>query len=246
MYDVIGDVHGCLREFVRLTEELGYQWQQHVPVHPDGRTLVFVGDITDRGPNSLDMIRIVARLVIQRKALYVPGNHCNKLYRFLIGRNVQITHGLETTVQELNELPIPKRSEVSEAFIELYKQAPLILQLDHQKLVVCHAGIREQDINKPITRQIKTFALYGDITGKKDEHGLPERRDWAKYYHGDPLIVYGHTPIIKPYWKNRTLNLDTGCVFGGMLSALRYPEMEVVSTPSSMPLVSERFRSFQG
>ncbi|MCO7174530.1 bis(5'-nucleosyl)-tetraphosphatase PrpE [Sporolactobacillus kofuensis] len=244
MYDVIGDVHGCLREFVQLTKKLGYLWQNNLPIHPDQRKLVFVGDITDRGSSSVAMIRIVTRLVDQGLALYVPGNHCNKLYRFLIGRHVQVAHGLETTVQELDQLDAQVRDQVSMQFINLYTKAPLILYLDQQRLVVCHAGIQEQDLNQPISNRIKTFVLYGDITGKKDVNGLPERRDWAMHYHGDPLIVYGHTPVLKPRWKNRTLNVDTGCVFGGMLSALRYPEMDVVSIASSMPYSENRFRSF--
>ncbi|MCO7126201.1 bis(5'-nucleosyl)-tetraphosphatase PrpE [Sporolactobacillus shoreicorticis] len=244
MYDVIGDIHGCLTEFMLLTEKLGYQWDHHLLIHPEQRMLVFVGDITDRGPASVEMIRIVAHLVEQGLALYVPGNHCNKLYRLLMGHNVQVTHGLETTVQELNRLDSQQREQISAQFIALYRKSPLILYLDQQRLVVCHAGMQEKNLFKPLTRAMKSFALYGDTTGKKDAKGLPERRDWARKYHGDPLIVYGHTPVSRPRWKNHTLNLDTGCVFGGMLSALRYPEMELVAVPSSMPQISDRFRSF--
>ncbi|MCL1631023.1 bis(5'-nucleosyl)-tetraphosphatase PrpE [Sporolactobacillus sp. CPB3-1] len=244
MFDIIGDVHGCFNEFKQLTKKLGYQWSGELPVHPERRKIVFIGDITDRGPLSVSMIQIVVTLVEQHLALYVPGNHCNKLYRFLIGRNVQMMHGLETTIHELEQLPDRERSHISEQFISLYQKSPLILYLDQQRLVVCHAGIKEQDLFKPITRKIKTFVLYGDITGKKDAHGLPERRDWAKHYHGRPFIVYGHTPVNKPRWINNTLNLDTGCVFGGSLTALRYPEMESVSVPSSMPKMPEHFRSF--
>ncbi|GEB76534.1 bis(5'-nucleosyl)-tetraphosphatase PrpE [Sporolactobacillus inulinus] len=244
MYDVIGDVHGCYREFVRLTEKLGYQWTQHLPIHPNRRKLVFVGDIADRGPDSLKMIRTVVDLVDHELALYVPGNHCDKLYRYLIGRRVQVAHGLETTVHELEQLDRQSYKEIAEQFQKLYQKAPLILYLDQQRLVVCHAGIRQQDLFKPINKKIKSFALYGDVTGKKDANGLPERRDWAAYYHGEALIAYGHTPVMRPRWKNNTVNLDTGCVFGGQLSALRYPEMELVSVDSTMPRLPERFRFF--
>jgi len=44
--------------------------------------------------------------------------------------------------------------------------------------------------------------------------------------------VYGHTPVPEPEWLNRTINVDTGCVYGGALSALRYPEKEIVSVPA--------------
>lgn len=80
--DIIGDIHGCFREFAALTATLGYHWDEGVPIHPDGRKLGFVGDLTDRGPESLNMIEIVSALVERNLAYYVPGNHCNKLYRF--------------------------------------------------------------------------------------------------------------------------------------------------------------------
>ncbi|RYL89764.1 bis(5'-nucleosyl)-tetraphosphatase PrpE [Sporolactobacillus sp. THM7-4] len=244
MYDIIGDVHGCLPEFRQLADKLGYQWTCGQPAHPEGRKLVFVGDITDRGPNSIAMIEIVSQLVRNGSGLYVPGNHCDKLYRWMSGRPVQVSHGLETTVRELKHLSEGKYKHIVRAFMTLYEESPLYHLLDDGRLVVCHAGIRTRDIGKPINKRIKSFILYGDTTGKTDEHGLPERRDWAKDYHGDALIVYGHTPVRKPRWENRSLNLDTGCVLGGNLSALRYPEEEVVSVPSSMPYDADHFRSF--
>ncbi|RYM04622.1 bis(5'-nucleosyl)-tetraphosphatase PrpE [Sporolactobacillus sp. THM7-7] len=243
-YDVIGDVHGCFHEFKNLTVRLGYDWASGLPVHPDGREIVFVGDITDRGPESLTMIDVTAGLVEKGFGRYIPGNHCDKLYRWMIGRPVQVSHGLECTVRDLNTLPLKKRSDIMQTFIRLYEQSPLYLILDDGKLVVCHAGIRGEDIGRPVGKRLRSLLLYGDTTGKTDAHGRPERRDWAKNYHGSSLIVYGHTPVGKPRWKNRTVNIDTGCVFGGSLTALRYPEEETVSAVSSMPFTADSFRSF--
>lgn len=243
LYDIIGDIHGCLSTFKELVNALDYEWKDGIPVHPGGRKLVFVGDITDRGPRSLDMIRLSAALVKQKKGLYVPGNHCNKLFRYLIGRPVQVTHGLETTVAELEALTNREKKKVSHLFTSLYRSAPLYLILDGGKLIVCHAGIREQDIGKT-NKRIESFVLYGDTTGRKDEFGRPERRDWARDYQGDAWIVYGHTPVLEPRWMHHTVNIDTGCVFGGALTALRYPEMRSVSVPSPMPFIEEKFRAF--
>lgn len=241
-FDIIGDIHGCFQEFQDLTTKLGYNWNSDLPFHPDQRKLAFVGDITDRGPHSLRMIEIVWELVINKKvAYYAPGNHCNKLYRFFLGRNVTIAHGLETTVAEYEALPSHKQNIIKEKFITLYEQSPLYHVLDEKRLIVCHAGIRQDYIGRQ-DKKVQTFVLYGDITGEKHADGSPVRRDWAKEYKGKTWIVYGHTPVKEPRFVNHTVNIDTGAVFGGKLTGLRYPEMETVSVPSSLSFVPEKFR----
>ncbi|MBM7644045.1 protein phosphatase [Scopulibacillus daqui] len=243
-YDIIGDIHGCLHELKKLIAQLGYHEESGLYVHDQGRKLVFVGDLTDRGPASVKTIELVYRLVKHQLALYAPGNHCNKLYRYMLGRPVQIKHGLETTVAELEALDQQQKQKVYHDFMTLYDEAPLYLQLDNGKLVVAHAGIREKDIGQ-INKRIKSFVLYGDTTGDFDEQGRPIRLDWARHYKGDTWVVYGHTPVKRPRWKNHTVNIDTGCVFGGMLTALRYPEMETVSVPSEQPYIEDKFRDFE-
>ncbi|KIL45708.1 bis(5'-nucleosyl)-tetraphosphatase PrpE [Jeotgalibacillus soli] len=239
--DIIGDIHGCRQEWVELTKILGYHWKGGIPVHPEGRKLGFVGDLTDRGPDSLGVIEDVYQLFNQRAAFYVPGNHCNKLYRYLKGNDVKIIHGLETTVAELDQLTPKERTKISRKFIHLYRNSPLYHVLDEGKLVIAHAGIRHQDIGQ-MNKRIASFVLYGDTTGEKTEKGLPVRKDWAKEYNGDAWVVYGHTPIHDARFMNRTVNIDTGAVFGNKLTALRYPEMETVSVPSSLPYIPEKFR----
>jgi protein phosphatase len=242
-YDIIGDIHGCFDEYQQLAEKLGYEWNNGLPRHKDARKLVFLGDLTDRGPASIQVIEHVYQLVQNNLALYSPGNHCDKLYRYFLGRKVQIRHGLETTVAELEELDSIKRTEIKKHFCFLYENAPLYLELDEGKLVVAHAGIRADFIGQS-GNKVKTFVLYGDITGETNPDGTPVRRDWAKKHEGPQTIVYGHTPVESVRHVQNTWNIDTGCVFGGKLSALRYPEMEAVSVPSTMPFVPEKFRSF--
>jgi protein phosphatase len=240
--DIIGDIHGCYAEFEQLTKELGYDWNSGIPLHPEGRKLAFVGDLTDRGPASLKAAEVVWKLVIKHGlAYYVPGNHCNKLYRYLLGNKVQTTHGLETTVAEFSSLNDKDKRAFREMFLDLYDSSPLYHVLDQGRLVIAHAGIREDDIGKNNSK-VKTFVLYGDITGQTNPDGTPVRRDWAKKYQGKVTVVYGHTPVKEPRIVNNTYNIDTGAVFGGLLTALRYPEMELVSVPSSMPFVAEKFR----
>lgn len=239
--DIIGDIHGCFAEFKELTLKLDYSWKRGFPVHPSGRKLAFVGDLTDRGPESLSVIEAVYNLAANNLGYYVPGNHCNKLYRFFLGNKVQITHGLETTVAEYEKLSSHSQEEVRQKFIELYENAPLYHVLDNGKLVIAHAGIKESYIGKHSSK-VKTFVLYGDITGEKNPDGTPVRRDWAKEYEGDAVIVYGHTPIKEVRRVNNTYNIDTGAVFGNKLTALRYPEMQFQSVQSRMPYVEEKFR----
>jgi protein phosphatase len=242
--DIIGDIHGCLPEFKELTKKLGYSWDSGIPSHPDHRVLGFVGDLTDRGPASLQVIEVVWRLVSERKkAYYTPGNHCNKLYRFFLGNKVQISHGLETTVKEYVSLSKKEQQVIRKKFIELYELTPLYLVLDKQKLVIAHAGIKAEFIGQTHSK-VKEFVLYGDVTGEKHPDGSPVRRDWAKEYDGAACVVYGHTPVKEPRKINNTYNIDTGAVFGGQLTALRYPEMELVSVVSTMPYIEEKFKEF--
>ncbi|RDW15976.1 bis(5'-nucleosyl)-tetraphosphatase PrpE [Oceanobacillus chungangensis] len=242
--DVIGDVHGCIEELHNLFDKLGYKQIHQSYIHPDGRIPIFVGDITDRGPGSLSVIKIVYEMVvIHKKAKYVPGNHCNKLYRFFLGNNVILRYGLETTVAEYESLSKKEQKEIKDMFMTLYEQAPLYLQIPELNAIIAHAGIREDLIGRT-DKKVQTFVLYGDISGQFDANGKPIRRDWAKHYHGNQWIIYGHTPVKEPRMVNKTMNIDTGCVFGNALTAFRLPEETIVSVPSKQPLIEEKFSYF--
>jgi protein phosphatase len=102
---------------------------------------------------------------------------------------------------------------------------------DDGKLVIAHAGLKESMQGRG-SGAVREFALYGETTGETDEFGLPVRYNWAADYRGKALVVYGHTPVPDPLWLNNTVNIDTGCAFGGQLTAFRYPERETVSVPS--------------
>lgn len=239
--DIIGDIHGCYEELTELFYTLNYQYKKEVFVHPNGRIPIFLGDITDRGPYSIKTIELVYTMVVKHRiAKYVPGNHCNKLYRYFLGNNVNINHGLETTVAEFVALSTRKQKLIKKQFMELYEQAPLYLHIPEVNVVVAHAGIKQTYIGK-VNKKVKTFVLYGDITGEVDQYGRPIRLDWAQAYHGDTWIVYGHTPVLEPRIVNKTINIDTGCVFGNALTAFSMPEEKITSVPSKQPFVENRF-----
>lgn len=229
-FDVIGDIHGCRSELETLLTRLGYELVRDDAKcavdarHPDGRQAVFVGDLVDRGPDSPGVLRLVMGMVRSGSALAVPGNHENKLVRALRGRNVQITHGLEETLAQLQDETPEFRAEVESFCDGLVSH----LVLDDGRLVVAHAGLKEAYHGRASGR-VRSFALYGDTTGETDEFGLPVRYPWANEYRGRAMVLYGHTPTPDPEWVNNTMCLDTGCVFGGRLTALRYPEKELVA-----------------
>ncbi|GAA1556177.1 hypothetical protein GCM10009731_08170 [Streptomyces globosus] len=222
-FDIIGDVHGCSSELEALLDRLGYR----DGVHPEGRTAVFVGDLVDRGPDSPGVLRRVMGMVASGSALCVPGNHENKLGRHLRGSKVQLTHGLAETVEQLAGEPEEFASEVR-SFIEGLVSHYV---LDGGRLVVCHAGLPEKYHGRTSGR-VRSHALYGETTGETDEFGLPVRHPWAEDYRGRAAVVYGHTPVPEASWTNNTICLDTGAVFGGKLTALRWPERELVDVPA--------------
>jgi protein phosphatase len=232
-FDVIGDVHGCRAELEDLLGRLGYvvsrdsQGRAVDAAHPDDRTVVFVGDLVDRGPDSPGVLRLAMGMVAAGHALAVPGNHENKLVRALSGGNVQVSHGLAETLAQLDGEPAEFRKQVEVFCRELVSH----LVLDGGRLVVAHAGLKEAYHGRASGR-VRSFALYGETTGETDEFGLPVRYPWADDYRGAAMVLYGHTPTPEPEWVNNTMCLDTGCVFGGRLTALRYPERRLESVPA--------------
>jgi len=229
-FDIIGDVHGCYDELVSLLTKLGYEIAEDGwgATHPEGRKAVFLGDFVDRGPKTPAVLRLVMRMVASGSALCVPGNHENKLIRALRGRDVQVTHGLGESLAQLEE-ELPEFGQQTLAFLD-----GLISHfvLDDRRLIVAHAGMREE-MQGRASAAVRAFALYGETTGETDEFGLPVRYPWATEYRGRAMVVYGHTPVLEPEWVNNTINIDTGCVFGGGLTALRYPEKELVAVPAA-------------
>jgi len=232
-FDVIGDVHGCRPELEQLLDKLGYAIDRDAarrPInasHPTRRA-IFLGDLVDRGPDTPGVLRLVMGMVAAGTAFCVPGNHEAKLLRALRGKNVKRSHGLDASMEQLDAEPEEFRAQVDRFIDGLISH----YVLDGGRLVVAHAGLVERYHGRASGR-VREFCLYGQTTGETDEYGLPVRYPWAQEYRGQALVLYGHTPVPETEWLNNTLCLDTGCVFGGRLTALNYPERTLVSVPAT-------------
>jgi protein phosphatase len=235
-FDIIGDVHGCAGELEALLNKLGYIIEQfddpeigdrYRVIPPAGRKVIFVGDLVDRGPRVGDTLRLTMDMIEAGSALCVLGNHEAKVAKWLRSGDVKITHGLDKTIADLESGGDPFKHRVKAFIGKLVSH----YMLDAGKLAVAHAGIKEE-MQGRASGSIRSFCLYGETTGETDEYGLPVRHNWASEYRGKTRVVYGHTPIVDTEWLNNTLCIDTGCVFGGRLTALRYPEMELVFEPA--------------
>jgi polynucleotide kinase-phosphatase len=230
-FDIIGDIHGCFDEMTALLQQLSYTVEpdgaDYRVTPPDGRKAVFVGDLVDRGPRITEVLRLVMGMVKAGTAFCVPGNHDVKLMRKLRGKDVKISHGLADSLTQL-ELETPEfKRQIADFIDDLVSH----YVFDEGRLVVAHAGLKEEMQGRG-SGAVRSFALFGETTGETDDYGLPVRYNWAAEYRGKAMVVYGHTPVAEPEWLNRTIDIDTGCVFGGKLTALRYPEKELVSVPA--------------
>ena len=238
-FDIIGDVHGCLSELRSMLEKLNYQViepagpdSQYRITPPNGRTAIFVGDLVDRGPDSGGVLDLVRAMAASGAALVVAGNHDWKLARALKGRPVERKHGLAETMAELETRTAEERAKVSD-FIQAL---PSHYVLDNGRLVVAHAGMKEELQNRS-SSDVRDFSLYGETTGETDADGLPVRLDWAQEYRGSATVIYGHTPVRSTEWVNETLCIDTGCAFGGRLTALQWPERNLIDVPAARTYV---------
>jgi len=230
-FDIIGDVHGCFDELLELMANLGYSVKKDGEGYgvetPDGRRAIFIGDLVDRGPKIPEVLSLVMGMVEAGTAICVPGNHDMKLLQKLRGKDVKMAHGLADSVAQLEGESPEFRGKVGEFLDSLISH----YVLDDGKLVVAHAGMKEEMQGRG-SGAVRSFAMFGETTGETDEFGLPVRYNWAADYRGKAMVVYGHTPVTEAQWLNRTIDIDTGCVFGGKLTALRYPEKELVSVPA--------------
>lgn len=233
--DLIGDVHGCYDEFIQLIGQLGYvSGPDGLYRHPAGRKLLSLGDITSRGPFSIKMLEFFIAHIQAGLAEMVDSNHGWKIARWLDGRKVTLAHGDEKVEEEFrqyeHEAGANKAQSLKEASRVLLLGSPSHMQIVQNgkvEAVAVHAGIRDEYIGKE-SPSIQSFCRYGDVAGTGAD-GRPIRKDWTLGKKTKAIIVWGHDPRPEPERKQGAINIDQGCVFGGKLTAYRFPEDELVS-----------------
>lgn len=254
-FDIVGDVHGCLEELELLLAELEYSpvpsWH-----HPQGRQLLFVGDLVNRGPDTLGVLRLVAELVAAGVAhIAAIGNHDVRLLHSVTDYH---QHRFPSLVQELwqQDDMVAAIEEIATLTIQLFAQAPVYSVYDNGKLVVVHAALRPFQVGSwhhpsHDDSSLSHFGMYGEITHERvsgfryGQHQVGMRRygvqgyEWTRHWPAEQTVVHGHDVVGIEPWQhgenNNIWSIDTGCVFGGTLTALRYPEMTTVSVPCQHP-----------
>lgn len=226
--DIIGDVHGCFDELIELITKLGYVESDGLYVHPEGRRLVSVGDVMSRGPKSIDTLQFWHQQMEAGLSYMIDSNHGWKIARWLGGKAVTLTHGDENVEQEFlayaQVYGDEAANDLKKRFERMLLRVPshYVLTIhDVPRAVVTHAGIKDEFIGKQSPR-IADFCRYGDV-----QDGV--RADWFMQHKTSELIIWGHDVHVQPFKANRTINIDQGAVFGGQLTALRYPEEQLVS-----------------
>jgi protein phosphatase len=227
-FDIIGDVHGCMDELESLFDRLGYApnadgaWRSRT-----GRTAIFVGDLVDRGPRIADALRVPMEMVAAGVAFVVPGNHDLQYARHLAGDDIPIVYGLEDTIAQMSGVPAPFLDDVL-TFFQTIKGHYVF---DGGRLVVAHTGL-PAELHGRDTPETRQLAAYGVLDGEIDPTDPSRRHSWVATYSDEAAVVYGHTKVVDAIWDRNTIDIDTGCVFGWRLTALTWPERQLVSVPA--------------
>ena len=245
--DFIGDVHACYEELMELVQLLGYtRSPDGLYRHPHGRKIVSLGDVMSRGPHSMDSLLFFKKHVNAGLAYMVDSNHGWKIARWLDGRKVMLMHGDEKVEEELNQYAKDHgnketnklKDELRDFLIQLPSHL-IFLQNGVRVVVATHGGIKDHYIGKE-SKRIQNFCRYGDTDGF-DEEGRPIRKDWFNNHQSPEIIVWGHDPRPDAVMINNTINIDQGVVFGGKLTAFRYPEKKIISVPAKQKYAKGRF-----
>lgn len=202
----IGDIHGCARELETLLAKLA---------PASGDTVVFLGDYVDRGPDSRGVIDLVLDLASRVKVITLKGNHEAMFLDFLdrpasAGAGMFILNGGASTLANYAR---PDGSfELPKEHIDFLRSLRLCHETDTHYFV--HAGVPLAPLDSFDPAEEETTLLWSR------QPFLTTEYRWSK------TIVHGHTPAARPELRSNRINLDTGCVYDGHLTALELPAMK--------------------
>lgn len=214
---LIGDIHGCIEEFDELLKLMDY--------NPSSDRLILLGDLVDRGPDSVGVLRKVRQMKIE----CVRGNHDNKILKWANNNKQHYQSPGAQYYQQLNDDDI-----------EFIFKMPVYIKLDN--VIAVHAGLKPYI---PVEKQKPDDLMhlrYKDSNGKfvslrtiwKVGKEAADAHFWTERWGGPESVVYGHNvgsldePLIEEYQPGvKCYGLDTGCCFGGHLSALVLETKEI-------------------
>lgn len=202
---IIGDVHGCIEELDRLLKKLS--------LGPKDR-LIFAGDLVNKGPATKEVLKRARGL----KAECVLGNHEIRLLRYRNGEDPKTQRSKD----------IKTALKLNEADWKYIEAMPLHIELPEHAAIVVHGGflpgIHWRKQSEEIITRIQTIDQNNKICKRTKS---PKVRYWADSWKGPEFVIYGHTPRRELYQKPTSIGLDTGCVYGGHLSALSLPDLTI-------------------
>jgi len=206
---IIGDIHGCLESLNNLLQKL-------FPLINETDLLIFLGDYVDRGPDTKGVIDLLIKLKKKHpRVITLKGNHDFLFLHYLETRESELffqVGGLETlqsyTIDRRSSVPLNK---IPAAHLHFLRDLPLIFE--DQNGIYVHAGIQP---HRHLTLQSPKWCLWARESFLKTTFEL------------EKPIIFGHTVFQEPYVTKDKIGIDTGAVYGGLLTALILPEMEFI------------------
>lgn len=206
---VVGDVHGCLQELKELLKACQFQNETD--------ELVFVGDLIGKGPDSLEVLKFIKAL----NARAVIGNH---ELSFLAHQKVPSQRPDWTALSR-------EMGEELEAWVSYIQSWPSYIE--EESFLVVHAGLCPG--RAPDKTPLEILATIRTWDGEGKNLNNSQDPAWHELYSGQKLVVYGHWAMQGLLEKPNSIGLDSGCVYGGKLSALILPDKKIIQVPSLQP-----------
>jgi|SRR5215813_5274678 len=209
---VVGDIHGCYDELVDLLANADFAASDR---------LIAVGDLITKGPKNS---QVLDRFIADEQFSSVIGNHDLAVLRYWRGEQVTLTSWQRKAVEEL------QRNHNS--YQRYLSSLPFCIDLSTHLIV--HAGMRpDVPLLKQDHRDLTELRTLGEHRTSR------EGTAWYEAYQGEQLVLFGHWPAPEPRRGRRAIGLDTGCVYGGRLTAFIIETSEIITVPAHRPYASK-------
>jgi diadenosine tetraphosphatase ApaH/serine/threonine PP2A family protein phosphatase len=200
----IGDIHGCYDRLKALMEK--------VPIDYSRDTLVFIGDYIDRGPHSVEVVDYLIQLKNRvPEAIFLKGNHEDMLDKFLNGadRFNYLLNGGQQTLDSYLLKPIESEFfPIPPDHMEFFKSLRLFYETE--EFIFVHAGLRPR-VALELQKTEDLLWIRGKFVSTKYDFGK--------------RVIFGHTPLKKPLVEPNKIGIDTGAVYGNVLTCVQLPDL---------------------